>query len=151
MVWSKINIIRIPIQNRKEKFKETRRVFSLESGVDFIFSFLIIKRDMRTNSNDSNHKVIAIQGCWRSQNNWNTLKHFLNTRVKWRCLDNCCIIETPSCLVCWSCPGGYKSGHNKELKTGGDKTILLLRFISFSSNFHNWSVSVTSVSVRTLH
>ena len=63
MVWSKINIIRIPIQNRKEKFKETRRVFSLESGVDFIFSFLIIKRDMRTNSNDSNHKVIAIQGC----------------------------------------------------------------------------------------
>ena len=46
------------------------------------------------------------------------------------------MLESVSVYVCCSCFCGNKSAHNNELKTGGDKTILLLRFISFSFNFH---------------
>ena len=50
---------------------------------------------------------------------------------------------------CYICVGGHKSAHNKELKTGGDKTILLSRFISFSFIFHKVDplVCLTDVSV----
>ena len=51
-------------------------------------------------------------------------------------------------VSCSSSVGEHKSAHNNELKTGGDKTILLHRFISFSFDFHKVDPLVCPTDIR---